>query len=282
MVKKRSILQSSAMSAVGKMRAAGNMKAIGNMKAVAKSVLLMACAGLIHPVYADIEGSAGLASTYLFRGADRSDGLAQVYGDVTVRSGTGADSGLYLSAWASSAGNGSQEYDLIVGWQQQFDNMDLNIGAISYVHPGDASADNLGSEVEAYIGIAGGGFEAYLYKNVASRWQQNNGHYYLAGSYTQGRISSTLGYAYNDGIALTEAYAEDEGEFYYIHWDFSVAVSKHLSFTFSKMLSRDMQLDGRDISYKQYRSVAQTETAFASLSDDDMLFVATYSIPLEI
>src|ERR1044071_8253660 len=123
---------------------------VGALAAVMPVVAVPALAG-------DLEASAGVASTYLFRGVDVSDGRPQVFGDLTYRS----DFGLYLRGWVSSSGGGSNEFDTVLGFSHDFGPVAVNVGAINYIYPGETDSDDFGSESEAFIGFSWGDFELY-------------------------------------------------------------------------------------------------------------------------
>lgn len=227
------------------------------------------------PAMAEVQASAGVASTYLFRGVDSSDGNAQVFGDLTV---TGA--GFYASVWGSSAGSGTQEYDLIGGWAKDFDGVNLNLGAINYVYPGDDTADDFGSESEAFIGIGWNGLEAYIYKNVASSHRDNNGYFYTALTYSYKKFSGTFGYAQDDRIPNTMD--DEDGKYRYMHLDLTYAFNSNLSFTFSKIMDRKAKAEGVSAkSVSDFADLAAGDARYAAVADDDLLFVVTYSLPLE-
>lgn len=236
-----------------------------------------AIASTSNLAYAEVETSFGLASTYLMRGYDKSDGRAQVFGDISYEHSTG----LYTSLWGSSYGPKSSEYNVIAGWKKPFaKKAQFSVGLINYILPNDTAADDFGAESEAYIGINNGGFEAYLYKNVASQWQDNEGYLYMVTAYSGEKNAVTLGYAFNNDIKLGSAAPEKMGKYQYIHFDYTYAVTKHLSFTFSKQLWRDVKLDGRDLSEDSFQSLAQKNQHFAPVADDDLLFIVHYNAPL--
>lgn len=229
--------------------------------------------------HAEVAASAGVASTYLFRGVDQSDGNAQVFGDLTWAT----DMGFYTSIWGSSAGSGTQEYDLIAGWETELGNWRVNTGLINYVYPGNGAADDFGSESEYYLGFAYGGFEAYVYKNVASARADNNGFYYFTTGYSWKKAAFNLGYGFNDNAGNT-TYNGTTGtaEFSYAHIDFSYAYTENLTFTFSKIVLRDAEVGGTSVSDGDFDTVGAANAALAALKEDDMLFVLTYSLPLDL
>jgi uncharacterized protein (TIGR02001 family) len=252
------------------------------MEAIKKYLPVSAVAGILtlgavaaSPAMADVEASAGVANTYLFRGVDQSNGKAQVFGDLTYRT----DLGIYTSIWGSTA-EASQEYNLIAGWAKDFSGLVLNIGAINYVYPKNDLADDFGAESEGFVGIGWNGLEAYLYKNVASAHRDKNGFLYFATSYSYKKFSGTLGYAQNDRISSRSGYKD--GEYSYLHLDLTYAFNDNLSFTFSQMLDRDAKADGQKYKDSTFADLAESDPRYADIAEGDMLFVVTYSLPLEI
>ncbi len=230
---------------------------------------------------AEIQASAGVASTYLFRGVDAGDGNAQVFGDLTYST----DLGVYASLWGSSAGSDTQEYDLILGWSKNYDGVNVNVGVINYVLPGDSNADTIGSESEAYAGFGYQGFELYLYRNIASKGAENEGYLYVAMSYTYSKFSGTLGHALDHSIS--DVKGQDvgvDGEYDYLHLDLTYAFNDNLSFTLSKIVSRNADWDSNTSSLdgSEFTELATVDDRFGNVADDDTLFVMTYSLPLEI
>lgn len=254
------------------------------LQSVAGCCLL--AAAIVAPVSAgDLEASAGVANTYLFRGVDVNDGRAQVFGDLTYRS----DVGVYLSGWGSSAGNGANEVDMVLGYSRDIGPLGLNVGAISYIYPGDSASDDFGSEAEAFIGLAWEGFELYYYDNVSSKWQQNEDYFYVALSYVWRQFAATLGHARDNTLSGGEetlpdsVIPMDEAEYDYTHVDVTYAFNDNLSFTVSKIVDRNVtmsNIDGveGDIDGRQLKDLGER---FKAVKDDSLLFVLTYSLPLE-
>ena len=189
---------------------------------------VMAMFGAYTTAHADVNADVSVASTYLWRGIDQSDGNAQVAGTLSYT----ADSGAYVSAWGSSYGgeNASQTYELNMGYAHQFETWQLDAGVINYVYPKMDTADSIGDESEAYIGASYKGFEVYYFKNIAGL---DNGFSYLTASYAYQRYSLLLGYADP---------TEPKGQSYdnnYLHADFSSAFNDSLSFTLSEVVDVD-------------------------------------------
>lgn len=212
------------------------------------------------PANAGISADAQVASTYLFRGLDVSDGNAQVSGTLMY---SHDGSGLYGSAWASSAGDGSQEYDLAAGWAPDLGSFKLDLGAVAYVYPGTEDAsDDPGKETEAYLGLGYGWFEFYYFDNVASATGLTHGYEYYSFNFTFDKVAFVLGYADPD-----EAQDQDWDD-NYVHLDFSYAFNDNLTFTVSKIVSVDDDAKDDDV-------------AGDAAIDDDALFLVSYSLPIK-
>lgn len=225
---------------------------------------------------ADVSATVGIASIYLDRGLDLADGEAEIYGDLNYEHG----SGLYASVWGSSlgAGDASHEYDLIMGWNHAFNELNINLGFATYLYPGHVEDSKVFDETEVYLGLSWKGLALYVYDNVASEHDDNEGYYYLALSYTHKNLSATLGYATDDDMPSSSF---EEGEYSYAHIDMIYAYSANLSFTFSKIVDRSAKINGASINESQYEILAQSDDRFEVLLEDDLLFVVTYDLPLE-
>lgn len=232
--------------------------------AVTTKSLLTAAAVVIAAgaaqVQADVSADAMVASTYLFRGLDSSDGNAQVAGTLMYSHDS---TGLYGSAWGSSSGDGSQEYDLAAGWGREFGSFKLDLGAVAYVYPGTSDErDNAGKETEAYLGLGYGWFEFYYYDNVSSATGATNGYEYYSFNFTFDKVAFVLGYA-----DPNEAQAQDWDD-NYVHLDFSYAFNDNLTFTVSKIVSVDDDATDSDV-------------AGDAAIDDDALFLVSYALPIK-
>lgn len=257
--------------------------ATGIARLLATSMPLLAVG---HATAGDLEASAGVANTYLFRGVDVNDGRAQVFGDLTYRS----DVGVYVSGWGSSAGNGANEFDAVLGFSHDIGPVAFNIGVINYIYPGETDSDDFGSEAEAFIGFSWNNFELYYYDNVASKWEYNGDYFYIAASYVWQQFAVTLGYAADDtfeggGSTTVNGIPDtiDNGEFSYMHVDVTYAFNDNLSFTVSQIVDRDVELTTTgngsfDVSSGDMNDLHEH---FDAVKDNSLLFVLTYSLPLE-
>ncbi len=224
----------------------------------------IAAAAMAAPAMAELSASAAVSNLYLFRGVDQDPGNAAVSGDITYSTG-----GFYASAWASSSG-GSEEVDLILGWGGEFGGVGVDVGAISYYYPGLAPYDSGNELVEAYLGLSFAGVEFYYYDNVTGKNVGDSNSFGVYGD--DGFVYYTLGYSMGKWSALLGMADPDEakGQSWdndYTHLDISYAFNDNLSFTVSKVIDLDDEINAN--------------TSFSGAIDDDVNLVVSYSIPLK-
>lgn len=254
------------------------------MSKASMAMLTAMTAAMLMPSasFAEIKASAGVASSYLSRGVDQSGGNAQVFGDLTWAS----DMGFYTSVWASSYGGGSQQFDLIAGWEVELGDWRLNTGVTNSIYPGYAAADNLGAESEYYLGFAIQGFEAYLYKNIASDDVHNSSFYYFATGYSWKKAAFNLGYGFNNNAGSTSFDGRNgEVEFQYAHFDFTYAYTENLTFTFSQVIYRDAEVAGQSVvngRLDAFGATGSPVSAMTGVKDNDLMVAVTYSLPLDL
>lgn len=192
------------------------------------------------PASAELSASASVASMYLWRGFDLSDGSPAVSGDITYSAG-----GFYTGIWGSSGDDTyGQEVDYYAGFATELGPISVDVSVWNYVYPGSSAGfvdngDTYGDLSEIIIGLGAGPVSLTIYDNIAG----NNGYYYYTLGYDVGSFSFTLGGADSDD--------EDSN---YAHFDVSYAYNDNLSFTFSQMIDED--------------------------NDDDLKFVVSYSLPI--
>ena len=203
---------------------------------VAAASLTMAAA----PASAEVSASASVASMYLWRGQDLSNGSPAVSGDIVLSSG-----GLYGGVWGSSGDDvAGQEVDYFVGFGTEVGGISIDLSVWNYVYPGAASFDNgdtFGDLSEVILGIGAGPVSFTVYDNIAGA----NGYFYYTLGYDVGQFSFLAGGTEND---------DEDGN--YAHFDISYAYNDNLSFTFSQVADEDV--------------------------DDDLKFVVSYSLPIEM
>lgn len=104
--------------------------------------------------HAEITTSGGVAFTtdYKFRGVSQSNTNAAVQGSLTASH----DSGLYVSAWASSIANanGGLELDTLLGYTGSIDDVTYDVGVMRYNYPGNDGAAGKLSYNEVYGSVS--------------------------------------------------------------------------------------------------------------------------------
>jgi uncharacterized protein (TIGR02001 family) len=144
----------------------------------------------------EISGNVALTSDYKFRGISQSNEDIAIQGGFDIA----FDNGIYIGTWGSSVDfdfdsddgyNGSLELDYYAGWAGDItDNIGVDVGYLYYDYPGDSSAGE-GDYQEIYMSVS--------------------------------LFDGTIGVAYSD-----DYYAET-GEFYYVYGDYSISVNDDVS-----------------------------------------------------
>ncbi|TGD73897.1 hypothetical protein E4634_07080 [Mangrovimicrobium sediminis] len=142
----------------------------------------------------EISGNVALTSDYRFRGISQSDESIAIQGGFDL----GFENGIYLGTWGSSVDfdtngdgfDGSLELDYYAGWAGSIsDNIGIDVGILYYDYPGDDDAE--GDYLEFYGSV--------------SLWDVS------------------LGLAYSDD------YYGETGEFFYYSADYSLGLTDNLS-----------------------------------------------------
>ena len=226
--------------------------------------LAVLAAAAFAPAFAQalsLDASAGIATSYLFRGADLSDGEPAFFGDAFVNVGAAAEDGVgaYAGVWLSSGDTAAgAEYDVLAGVRWQRGWLGLDFGAVSYVYPdriagdpmlnvttrtvtltggttmttvitsvalvaGPAGKDtDFGEFSEAYLGLSAGPVSLYYYDNVAG----NTGYSYVS-----------LGWDIGDFSLLVAEHGSDAEAGDYRHADLTWNYNDYLSLTVSARFS---------------------------------------------
>jgi len=204
---------------------------------------------------AEVSASAGIASSYLWRGQNLSNGAAVVSGSLDY----GHESGAYAGAWVSSGdAKMGTEYDLYVGFSGEAGDLSYDVGYVGYIYPSqneeavadttndiDSTADELGNMSDLYLNLSFAGVD------FTTNFSDNGGDY----------VYNTLGYGMGavSGLIGVNTDLEENGHGAYTHIDLSYAYNDNLSFTVSKM-------------------VAQSSGTSAASPE----FVVSYSLPIEL
>jgi len=252
------------------------------MKAVKLSALAIAVTGAMGTNQAvaeiDVSASVAVSNLYLFRGVDLGEGRAMVSGDLIASS-----NGFYGGVWATSGDKASgSEYDLFVGYATEIEGVSVDINVTNYMYSGWDAGDSFGDYSEIFLNVGYGPFSVDYQVNVADGSHSSadaesakmaglSGFQYVAFNASFKQYTATLGFAdvnnYSESNALTTANVGDVGTDY-THLDISYAYNDNLTFTVSQIIDQDeIQLIGSETKYEN--------------RDDDMLFVLSYSLPIE-
>ena len=214
---------------------------------------------LSNPAVAEVSASAAVANMYLWRGIDLGNGSAAVSGDPIYSVG-GAYAGIWVSSGDDTLGN---EYDYFVGYGGEVGDFSYDVSLWNYNYsdgsfekPFDVSNDTTGDLSEVIITLGYGGVSLSYYDNIAG----STGYSYTTLSGAIGKFSATVGYHDFDEAGPTESDSMT-------HLDVSYAFNDNLSFTASKVVSQDCDKD---------------DTGCTGTVDEDVKFVVSYSLPIEM
>lgn len=216
----------------------------------------VAAASVMAPAIAaaEVSGSLGIASMYLWRGQDVSAGTANVSGSLDFTT----EMGFYAGSWVSSAGTSvnaagttSTETDFYAGFGGEAGGLSYDISYWTYVYPEDDVGAGELAELIASVGMAGFTVTGYVSANDLSDSEEENfgDDLYL-----------TLGYSYEQFGITAGTFMFDADDSDYTHVDLSYSPVENLTFTVSKVVDSD---------------------EFAPVSDEqDPLFVVGYSFDI--
>lgn len=225
------------------------------------AAVVLAAASFAPVANAEVSASAGVANMYLWRGVDLGDGSPAVFGDLKYSIG-----GAYIGIWGSSGDSSlGQEYDLFAGYGGEIGAFSYDISVWNYNYP-DAGLrgipgkrdDTTGELTEIVLTLGVGPVTFQYYDNVAGG--SGYEYYTLAGAF--GPFTAKLGYHDPD--------AKDSSM---THLDLSYAYNERLSFTLSKVID-----DESEGSYYDPVEDVIVQTGY----DDDLKFVVTYSLPIDL
>lgn len=188
----------------------------------------------------EVSASASVASLYLWRGFDLSNGSAAVSGDITL-----SEAGFYAGVWGSSGDDTyGQEVDYYAGFATEAGPVSIDLSIWNYVYPGASAGlvdngDTFGDLSELILGLGMGPVSLTIYDNIAG----NSAYNYYTLAYSAGSFSFLVGGA---------TFENEDSD--YAHFDISYAYNDNLAFTFSQMIDED--------------------------NDDDLKFVVSYSLPI--
>lgn len=172
----------------------------------------------------EVSGDLTFVSDYAFRGISQTEEAPAIQGGLTLA----ADSGFYLSVWGSSVdfgGQGTLELDVLLGW-----------------------SGDLAEDWSADVGIM-----RYGYPNTEF---EGSNFWELYGSVSYKDF--TLGLAYSDD------YYGNAGNYYYVYAGYSLAVTDNLSVDFH--IGHNELKDDSSASYLDYGITLSTEVMGVGLS----------------
>ena len=213
---------------------------------IAASVLAASC--LVPVANAEVSGSVGIASTYLWRGLDLGSGTPAVSGDLKY-----SMSGFYTGIWGSSGDTAAgTEYDLYAGYGGSVGGFSYDVSLWNYVYPTDDDAEtDIGDLTDLVVSLGFGPVALGVYKPVSNKDGDSGDYVYYTLSGSVGAFSLLAG-LHSDGPCPSDTSSESCDP---LHVNFSYAYNDNLSFTFSQFISDEP--DG-----------------------DDLKFVVSYSLPI--
>jgi uncharacterized protein (TIGR02001 family) len=197
----------------------------------------------------EVSASAAVSNMYLWRGTDLgAPGVPAVSGDLAVSAG-----GAYAGVWTSSGDTtNGQEYDLFVGYGLEAGEVALDISYWSYLYPGAAN-DDVTDLHEIVASVSAMGASLGVYYNIDQEEEDETDYIYTTLGYEMGKVGLTYG-------MTTFSDTEDKD---YAHVDLSYAYNDNISFTYSQVVSADV--DEEDGGMDRSPNV-----------------VVTYSLPIEL
>ncbi len=199
--------------------------------AVASALSLTALAPAVSA--GELSASAGVATSYLWRGVDLGDGAPAVSASLDF-----AEGGFYAGMWVSSGDTSAgTEYDLYAGFAGEAGSLTYDVGIISYVYPtggiqtdARATEGNIGDAMEAYISLGMGPVSLTHYENIAEGggYIPNPDYYYTTVAVEAGAFSFLYG---------------DHESAFSDHFDISYAFNDSISFTYTFPLEDDITDD---------------------------------------
>lgn len=234
------------------------MKSLRTLRFAALAAAVAGAAVVSTPAFAGVSASAGVASLYLWRGYNLSNGAPQIFGGVEYATDVGA----YAGVWGSNSADIGQEVDIYAGFRGTAGDLSYNIGYYDYTYPqakgiatlsGNPARESDFEEVTVSGSFKGFTLEAWLGMGdtggvvVNADGDATNENNYYAASYAYDKYSVKVGMTDNS-VANTD----------YIHTDLGYKYNDNLAFTLSKVVDDD---DG---------------------VEDDTLFVVSYTLPLDL
>lgn len=211
-------------------------------KAIAIASLVSASALTAQVANAEVEASAAVASTYLWRGQDL--GGAAVSGSLDYSHASGAYAGIWGSSGDAASGN---ETDLYFGFAGEAGSIGYDIGYATYLYPGE---DDIDEAAEVYLSVSADAFSATAYIPTDS----DSDYRYIVLGAEMGDYGFALGTTI-DAVDSDDASIDAD----YAHVDVTYAYNDKLAFTYSQVVAEDTE----------------------GYADMGGTFVVSYSLPIE-
>jgi uncharacterized protein (TIGR02001 family) len=199
----------------------------------AGTLALLIAAGTAN---AEVTGSAGIASSYLWRGLDLGSGTPAVSGALKY-----SKAGFYTGIWGSSGDtkNGT-EYDLSAGYNGSFGEFTYGLGAISYNYPTKANTEP-GDISDAVVTLGYGPVSFGAYVPIGKLNSSGDYAYYTLGA-AFGSFSMLLGMHSNDltnggNVGCEVDAGSTKRKCSPVHFDLTYAYNDNLSFTLSQFVA---------------------------------------------
>ena len=218
-------------------------------KAIAIASLVTASALTAQAAQAEVEYSAGIATTYLWRGTDLGGAAFSAAADYSHESG--AYAGLWASSGDTSTGN---EYDLYVGYALDAGPVSVDLSVATYVYNQGQGAGTNGSPGELSEAILGLGFG-----DASLTYIDNLGD----------DDYSYIALGYSSVVDVTVAMSDNGIGQEYTHIDLGYALTDELSLTVSQVVDQTTT------------AAFLAADADNALVDEDAIVVLSYSIPLK-
>lgn len=203
-------------------------------KAIAIASLVTASALTAQAAQAEVEYSAGIATTYLWRGTDLGGAAFSAAADYSHESG--AYAGLWASSGDTSTGN---EYDLYVGYGMEVGDVSVDLSVATYTYNKNIAYSVVAGEIvgeEAGLGSPGELSEAILnvgFMDASINYIADLGSEY---SYT------TLGYSLA-GVDMSYSMSDDGAGSEYSVIDLGYGLTDELSLAVSKPIDDTAGVD---------------------------------------
>ncbi len=177
---------------------------------------------------AELSASAGIATSYLWRGFELGSGTPALSADLVY-----SNSGFYAGVWVSSGDTtGGTEYDLFAGYGGSIgESITYDLSYITYIYPTGAFADTEGPGdfAEAILNVGLGPISLTYKDNVAG----DTGGYALPSDYSYYSVDTSAG-DFSFALGFHDGAVGDS-----THFDVTYAASENLAFTFSTIVSSD-------------------------------------------